>query len=362
MCKFRSPGACSRRTIGSQIPPRRSMHFMTLVNFLGRICSVLTLLSTSALCDASEWKLGEHSLIKTASVEEGQAALSQKDVYIEAMSPFDLAVRLKTTEPATTEAYLRQSAAAVRTFTAADEQKLSAAFEILLPKLERWQLPWPGTLLLVKATAEHEAGAAYCRGPVIVLPEARLSPSANSLARLLAHEMFHVLSNQNPELRRDLYALVGFEHGGAVQLPESLAEKKITNPDAPTLTDFAKLKIGERETMIVPILLAEPAKFDPALNKNLFGYLQVRLLEVTPGESGMQPLLDDSGNPRLHDINEVPGYMELIGRNTRYIIHPEEVLADNFSLLVFDAQGLPTPDLLKKIDERLKQKEMTKSE
>lgn len=328
---------------------------MNLANPLGKIsCSVLILLFASATCRASEWKLGEHSIIQTATIEQGQAALSQKDVYIEAMSPFDLAVRLKTTEPTTTEAYLRQSAAAVRPFTVADEQKLSAAFEILLPKLARWQLPWPKTILLVKATSEHEAAAAYCRGPVIVLPEARLSPDANSLARLLAHEMFHVLSNQNPELRRDLYKLVGFEHGGAVKLPKSLADKKITNPDAPTLTDYAKLKIGDRETMIVPILLAEPAQFDPALNKNLFGYLQVRLLEVTPTESGLEPLLDDAGNPRLHDINQVPGYMELIGRNTRYIIHPEEVLADNFSLLVFDAQGLPTPELLVKLDERLK--------
>ena len=331
---------------------------MSAAKFLGRIlCSLLVFLLTAATSHARDWALGDQSRIETASALQGQAALSVRDTYIEAMSPFDLAVRLKTAEPTTVEAYLRQSSAAVRPFTAEDEQRLSAAFEILLPKLARWQLPWPKTVLLVKATAEHESGAAYCRGPVIVLPEVRLSPDANSLAKLLAHEMFHVLSNQNPELRRDLYALVGFEHGGAAELPNALAERKITNPDAPTLTDYAKVTIGEREALIVPILIAEPAKFDPALNKNLFGYLQLRLLEVTLSESGLQPVLDESGNPRLHEVHQVPGYLELIGHNTRYIIHPEEVLADNFSLLVFETQGLPTPKLLEKLAERLKQKE-----
>lgn len=338
---------------------RRSIRVMATANLVGRsCCSALALLFLASAGQAAQWVLGEQSHIATASVEQGQAALSQPDVFIEAMSPFDLAVRMKTAEPTTREAYLRQSAAAVRPFTAKDEARLNAAFEILLPKLARWQLPWPKTVLLVKTTAEHESGAAYCRGPVIVLPESRLSPDASALAKLLAHEMFHVLSNQNPELRRTLYALVGFQHGGAVQLPASLAAKKITNPDAPTLSDYARLKIGERETMIVPILLAEPAKFDPQLNKNLFGYLQLRLLEVTLGESGLQPVLDSSGNPLLHEVSQVPGYFERIGRNTRYIIHPEEVLADNFSLLVFDAKGVPTPELLLKLDERLKQKEI----
>jgi hypothetical protein len=320
------------------------------------VCSILILVLASTASQAGEWALGDHAAIRTASVEQGQAALSRADTYTTAMSPFDLAVRLKTTEPTTREAYLRHAAAAVRPFAAEDEAKLSAAVEILFPQLARWPLPWPKTILLVKTTAEHESGAAYCRGPAIVLPESRLSPNANSLARLLAHEMFHVLSNQNPELRRALYALVGFQPGGAVQLPESLAAKKITNPDAPTLSDYARVKIDERETAIVPILLAEPAKFDPQLNKNLFGYLQLRLLEVSLSDTGLLPVLDSAGKPLLHEVSQVPGYLELLGRNTRYIIHPEEVLADNFSLLVFDAQDVPTPELLQKLDERLKPK------
>jgi hypothetical protein len=41
--------------------------------------------------------------------------------------------------------------------------------------------------------------------------------------------------------------------------------------------------------------------------------------------------------------------MARIGRNTEYIIHPEEILADNFVLLVNGAKA-PSPEILQKLD------------
>ena len=301
-----------------------------------------------SVASAEQWNLNEKAVLRTASVADGRATLSKTDLFIKMMSPFDLAVRLKTAEPTSPEAYLRQSAAQVEDFTVEDQQHLQAAMEILLPKLAAWKLPWPKEVLLIKTSAEHESGAAYCRGPVIVLPESRITPNAEKLAKLLAHELFHVLSNQNPEFRKQLYALVGFKQGGPVRLPKSLDDRRITNPDAPTLTDYAMLKIGDREAAMVPILIAEPAKFDPSLKKGMFGYLKFRLLEVTPTGTGLLPVLDD-GVARLHPVSSVPDYMEKIGNNTKYIIHPEEVLAENFVLLMFKAADVPTPELLEKM-------------
>jgi hypothetical protein len=39
----------------------------------------------------------------------------------------------------------------------------------------------------------------------------------------------------------------------------------------------------------------------------------------------------------------VPGYDAQIGANTKYVIHPEEILADNFVFLVDGRIDLPTP-------------------
>ena len=39
----------------------------------------------------------------------------------------------------------------------------------------------------------------------------------------------------------------------------------------------------------------------------------------------------------------MPGYAAQIGDNTKYIIHPEEILADNFVFLLDGRIDLPTP-------------------
>ena len=36
----------------------------------------------------------------------------------------------------------------------------------------------------------------------------------------------------------------------------------------------------------------------------------------------------DPSNPKLVKVEQVTGFFEQVGRNTEYIIHPEEILAD----------------------------------
>ena len=44
-----------------------------------------------------------------------------------------------------------------------------------------------------------------------------------------------------------------------------------------------------------------------------------------------------------------------MGSNTQYIIDPEEVLADNFSLLLTGmTEGLPSPEVIQKMEEACK--------
>ena len=301
-----------------------------------------------SLTQAAEWKLSEKATLQTATEAEGQEALSKFDLFIKSMSPFDLAVRLGTNEPTSPRDYVRQTMAQVEDFTAEDEEHLQAAMDMLLPKLAKWKLPWPHKVLLVKTSAEHESGAAYCRGPVIVLPASRITPDKTKLAKLLAHELFHVLSNQNPMLRQELYRLLGFSYGGMLNLPKSWNDRRITNPDAPLLIDYVKLKIGDREVAVVPFLFAE-SQYDPMLKQGLFDYMEFRLMEIELTLRGMRPVLDEKKQPVLHRVSEVPDYMEKVGSNTNYIIHPEEVLAENFVLLVFEKKDVPTPELLEKM-------------
>ena len=47
---------------------------------------------------------------------------------------------------------------------------------------------------------------------------------------------------------------------------------------------------------------------------------------------------DDNGEPILLNFDDVPDYYIKTGDNTRYMIHPEEILADNFVFLVQGTQ------------------------
>jgi hypothetical protein len=58
----------------------------------------------------------------------------------------------------------------------------------------------------------------------------------------------------------------------------------------------------------------------------------------------------------LASPEEVSRFFEQVGRNTNYVIHPEEILADNFALLVLDEHNVPSPEILEKTQRILEQK------
>ena len=64
----------------------------------------------------------------------------------------------------------------------------------------------------------------------------------------------------------------------------------------------------------------------------------------------------------LLDPDDVPGYHEQIGRNTRYIIHPEEILADNFVFLLDGRIDLPTPRVVEQMGKVLQESFQGKTE
>ncbi len=88
-----------------------------------------------------------------------------------------------------------------------------------------------------------------------------------------------------------------------------------------------------------------------------FAYLQFKLL-VVEKEGGSENLMAVSDGPslKLVGMERVPGFLERVGRNTNYIIHPEEILADNFALLVLKESKVASPEILQKMREVLSRK------
>ena len=297
---------------------------------------------------AAEVRLTDQTVVRFADVVQGIEALTRRDDYIRQLSPFDRQVRLKTDRDVSEQEFLAFIASHVRPWSEEEIARLAPVFAALGEKLRPWKLNLPPEILLVKTSGDEEGAAAYCRGAAIVLPQNVVDNRRGNRGKILPHEIFHVLSSHNPELRRQLYAIVGFRPSNEVRLPESLRRQKITNPDAPRndYTFNAEFDGSPREW--VPVLISKSARYDPAQGGNLFAYLDFKLMQVENKNGRWEPALRD-GQPILVEPADVPGYAQQIGDNTKYIIHPEEVLADNLVHLINGRIALPRPRIVEQM-------------
>ena len=172
------------------------------------------------------------------------------------------------------------------------------------------------------------------------------------LEDVIIHELFHILCRTDPELRRGLYAIVGFLPCKNISLPQQLAPRKITNPDALKYDFYVEVGFEGEDARVIPILFSSSARYDVERGGRFFNYLVFKLVVIEERGGQWVPRTVD-GEPVLLDAAQVSDYMKKIGRNTRYIIHPEEVLADNFRLMVNQATNLATPRIPARMKELL---------
>jgi hypothetical protein len=270
-----------------------------------------------------------------ASREQGIAVVSSRDDYVSRMSRFDRMLRLKSTQPVSEHAYLDSLAANVLDWTEADKARLKPLVHKLRAAVQRYLLPLPPTVLLIKTTGKAEFGQAHTRANAIILPERSLRESDETLLFLLSHELFHVMSRHDTRFRQNAYALIGFRIGNEISLPDLIAPLQITNPDAPRHDSFIDVGSDGSKITVVPVLLSRSAVFDPQIGNDLDHFWTLRLLvvkQVSPDDD--LRAVEQHGAPRLLKLSQVEDFLEQVGRNTRYVIHPEEILAENFALLI----------------------------
>ncbi len=293
-----------------------------------------------------------------ASLAEGQRLLTNRDDFVERMSPFDRAARLKTDKEVSEGQFLEFVGKNVLEWNDAEKQKINSALQGMQRTLEAMALPLPEEMLIIKTTGKEDGGTAYTRANAIVLPTGLLNAPVASLQKLISHELFHIMSRANPGLRETLYAAIGFVKCGEVEFPVEMKSRKLTNPDAPKNDHCIRVNVSGKEQWAIPILFSSVEKYSVDRGGEFFSYLQFRLLLVERPNDGYKvtPMFDGP-KPMLVDIQQVSGFFEQVGKNTEYIIHPEEILADNFASLVLGQRNLPSPDVVEKIQAILKDRE-----
>jgi len=277
------------------------------------------------------------SVVVFATAAEGRAVLETEDDFLTSLSPFDRAVRLASAEPVSAEAFRARVGDGADEWTDSERERVARALAAIAPRLVPYRLPFPARVLLVKTARGTEGNAAFTRGPAIFLPGRMLRDGGDSVERLLVHELFHVLSRAAPGLRERLYAAIGFVRCGEPVLPPSLAARRITNPDAPSNAHCIRVTHGGAPVWGVPILFSESDSVDPG-GRGLFAAMRSKLLLVERRDDAPPVALADGDRVTMIDFEAAEGFFDQVGRNTGYLIHPEEILADNFVLVVLGGQ------------------------
>lgn len=280
--------------------------------------------------------------------EKASYYLSKEDDFINRLSPFDMSSRMKTSTEVSKEDFIKFISLQTLSWNKDEINRIDKILEKIKAKIGIYNIYFPATIYLIKTTGFEEGNAAYCRGnSIIVIPEDDLLKNDNQIEELLIHEMFHIFSRNNPSIQEKLYSIVGFTKCSELELPETIQKWKITNPDASFFNYYFTSIVHGKELKLMPILLAK-SEYDEVRGDDFFDYLSFLFIGIHIEDEKVTPLVYDNKYFIISPDN-ARNYFDLIGNNTTYTIHPEEVLADNFVLLILQSSKINTPRIIDKM-------------
>ena len=260
--------------------------------------------------------------IEFLSMGEATDFLGQSDDFTQALSAYDRGLRIGTIEMTTESDILAHAASQAQSFSPDDRARWEGAIMIVSDALEGFNLELPPTINIIQTSGEEEFNLPYTRRNAIILP--RNTVHGDASVYLLAHELFHIATRYDIDLRGRTFPMIGFYAVPPLERPSSLIENWITNPDAFSLSHAIDVEVASEDQPIVPVLQGR-LPLDDALGRDITQIVNIVLLS-TDGITTW-PMAQSN-------------YVSLASRNTNYILHPEEVVADNFSFLILQRANL----------------------
>ena len=193
----------------------------------------------------------------------------------------------------------------------------------------------PDTVYLAKMeTGALGPSVYFTRERAIFIPQNELYEGNRALLPVMLHELFHIISRYQPDLRSELYRLIGYEQlNASLHFPTPLLRRRLLNPDGIDHRYAVELADSTGQTQLyISVITADTAGAYPG--KRYFDYIDFRLHPLLPTDNGYAVL------PEGIKPDAAPGFFDQIADNTGYIIHPDEILADNFVLLVLRHAGV----------------------
>lgn len=285
------------------------------------------------------------SVITLVDSKESKRLVSKPDTYSKMLTSFDIQSKVKRLGELSYKDYLANAKLHIYNWKPYEKQYLKSIIDQVEKQIKKkkYQFDLPNEVLVIKSAMHEEGGAnGFTRENYIVL-------NLNSLSlHLFEHELFHIISRYNSDKISEAYSVLGFKPCNEVEIPSSIIDFKITNPDAPFNNFYIELEHKNKPIEALMFLYSKR----PYSGGKFFSYVNKGLMLLEGDDNSKQAILD-GGRPIILDYYEVNGLYENIGKNTGYNIHQEEVTADHFSMALNDIKNLPDQHLVDNLNEIL---------
>jgi hypothetical protein len=215
------------------------------------------------------------------------------------------------------------------------EKAMTEAFQLCLKAAGRY---FPEVIGLVKSHGKaYGEDAFYTRENLIVIPKQALDRrDYPTFLRVMLHEISHIITRTNPSLKAELYALIGFKKvQNPLLIPDSLRHRLLTNPDGIDLGWSTNLTLADGKSVFALPLLYARANHWLSGSPEFFQNMGWNYFEILPSTDAQSLVVQTIGNRQQSTLNtEGINALFKANFNTDYIIHPDEIIADNFALLV----------------------------
>lgn len=316
------------------------------------ILSAALLISCTALAEPAVAPGGDALGYRFASANEAAEMLLSNREYHAGFNQNDLDYRMQK-KNATMEDYLAIIPGQTLDYTDDEMAFIIAAMDAIEATCaERgYRLPATDSIVFAKTTMREECGAAgYTHGDEIYLCDLLFDYARSKDAEaqaffnyIVTHELFHCLTRNHPDFRAAIYGILGFEVAEEdYPIGPSVREVMISNPDVEHHNAHAAFEIdGEMRECVAVFATSRP--FDQP-GDSFF----------TCAVTGLVPIDDPD---TMYTADDAANFWEVFGRNTDYVIDPEETMADNFAYtLVYGPEGrdYANPEIIEAIDALLK--------
>ncbi len=296
---------------------------------------------TTPLLQLSE----NHKVIFLDSLEAGQAITKdEKENFFSLVTPLDMSIQMKKNFEAATprneiikeyKSFLKKD---VLDFSKEEMEYVNEIFKEAYEMSNKVSTSiFPKEIKLIKTHANHYGqGAYYTRENCIIIPKDELElKNKEGFLETMFHEISHIYTRYHPKKQKALYQLIGFSNIGNMSnllIKDELKSRILLNPDGVNFAYHIELnEQSGRPYSAIPIIKSNETKYIDSKN-DFFEYIDFSLYKISI-QHAVQVQTNAAGNTTIN-MDNVPDFFEKITTNTGYIIHPDEIIADNFMYIM----------------------------